>query len=419
MRRSLGTVAAVVAFLWTTPLSAQLSILDTEALRLDLGGYASSFNAYSNTPYETGVFAPDESGLSAALLRFEWKAGIADSVAIDIQNRFFFNMSTAGGGGGLGLGASVPPERSLDLRSEIVNANGVLFEHDLDRLAVTFFTPFSDITLGRQAVTWGNSTLFTVGDIWTQFSPFELDTSQKRGVDALRMLSYPGGAELDVIVVDRGDITDLSGGVRLAWTLGDGDYYGAVAKNYDRLWTLMGMGVDLGAGRLHGELGLPLSMELETENVPASLRLPRATVGFDWFQSAKFTLFAEYHFNGPGRAADNYLFDAADPEVLRGERYFLGRHYGGIAAAYLPFDDLLTLSISAIGNLTDPSLLLAPTLSYALAQNVSATFGAYMGIGETPVFVSDSNNPSVSSGVVPTEYGLYPNVFFLQLSGYF
>jgi len=74
---------------------------------------------------------------------------------------------------------------------------------------------------------------------------------------------------------------------------------------------------------------------------------------------------------------------------------------------------------SAIGNLTDPGLLLAPSLTYALSQNVSATLGGYAGIGERPQFSFNPDEPRESSGVVPSEYGLYPNVFFLQLAGYF
>jgi len=33
-----------------------------------------------------------------------------------------------------------------------------------------------DVTLGRQAITWGVAKLFPSADLWSQFSPFELDT---------------------------------------------------------------------------------------------------------------------------------------------------------------------------------------------------------------------------------------------------
>lgn len=412
--------AFLIAFAFPALASAELHIVDSDALQLGLGAYVGTFSAYQRTPYETAGLLPKSAGTNAALLRLEWKAAFGDNVTADVQNRFFWTLSPAGASlGGLGLGATVPPKRSLDLQSEILNENGARLEHDLDRLALTIFSPVADITIGRQAVSWGNSTIFTLGDLWTQFSPFELDTSQKRGVDALRMLSYPGPVELELIVVDRGTLQDLSGGVRAGWTLGDADYYAAVAKNYRSVWGLMGFAFDAGSGRLHGELGLPLALELENEE-PAGLRLPRATVGFDWFESSKFTAFLEYHFNGPGtQDPDKYLFDLQSPEVARGERYFLGRHYAGLGAAYLPFDDLLTLSLSAIGNLTDPSVLLSPSVGYALSQNVTATLGGFAGIGKYPDISFDPANPALTSFKVFSEYGLYGQVFFLQLAGYF
>ena len=418
--RAIWLATVLSCLLCSAPVHAQLTIVDSDAVTLGLGGYVSSFSAYSQTPYETAGLLPDGSGIGAALLRLEWKAGIGDDVAVDVQNRVFFSVTSAGRGiGGVGLGATVPPERTLNLRSEILNENGVMLEHDLDRLSVTIFSAVSDITVGRQAVTWGNSTIFTLGDLWTQFSPFELDTSQKRGVDALRLLSYPGAIELDVIIVDRGELEDTSGGVRLGWSLGDADYYGALAKNYRNVWGLMGIAVDMGAGRLHGELGVPLDLAIERDE-PARLRLPRATVGFDWLQSAKFTLFAEYHFNGPGTSdPDDYLFALQRPEFARGEHYFLGRHYGGLGAAYRPFDDLLTLSLSGIGNLTDPSVLLSPSIGYAVAQNVTATLGGFAGIGEYPDISFAPANPALTTFNVFSEYGLYGQMFFLQIAGYF
>ncbi len=410
----------VLTLLAPAAVAAQLSLVETDDVTVGVGAYVGSTSSYQELPYETAGVIPDGAGSNAAILRLEWKSTIGELFAIDVQNRLFWSVAPAGRGpSSLGLGATIPPTRTVNLKSEILNKNGAYLEHDLDRLALTIFSPVADITLGRQAVTWGNSTIFTVGDIWTQFSPFELDTSQKRGVDAARFLSYPGGIELDIIVVDRGELEDLSGGVRAGWSLGDADYYAAIAKNYRSVWGFMGIGIDLGEGRLHGEMGLPLALELENE-APAQLHLPRATIGFDWLHSAKFSSFVEYHFNGPGtQDPDEYLFDLLSPEFARGERYFLGQHYAGIGAAYLPFDDLLTISLSATSNLTDPSVLMSPSIGYAVAQNVTATIGGYAGIGEYPEISMGAENPNITTYNVFSEYGQYGNVFFLQLAGYF
>lgn len=421
-RSTVAAAAMLIAMGIPASASAELNLLDTEPLRLDLGAYVGSFSGYQVLGYDTDGLAPESTGANAAVIRFEWKANVGQDVSVDIQNRFFWQLTPGSdlGFGGLGLGATVPPERTLDLQSTIVDENGAYFEHDLDRLAVNVFSPVADITVGRQAVTWGKSNLFTVGDLWTQFSPFELDTSQKRGVDALRVLSYPGnGVELEAIVVDRGELADLSGGARVGWTLGRGDYYGAVAKNYDRVWGLMGFAADLDTIRGHGELALPLQYDAGPDEDEVKLAEPRATIGADWFASGSFTVLAEYHFNGPGTLdPEEYLGQFNSPAVSRGERYFVGKHYGGTALNYLLFDDTLTLSLAALSNLTDPSVLLTPTIAYSISQNVTGTLGAYVGLGEHPEFDSTALTPS-EAVQLNSEYGLYGNFFFLQLAGYF
>lgn len=409
-RRSWSPSVVVVAMvLWAAPAAAEVSLLEGETLGLRLGGFVSSFSAYRWTGYDTGGLVPETSGLNAAVLRLEWKANLGESTALDVQNRFFWSLAPAGTVGAVGLGATVPPDRTLDLRSEIVDEEGVLLEHDLDRLALSVFTPIGDVTVGRQAVTWGNSSIFTTSDLWTQFSPFELDTSQKRGVDALRIISYPwDGFEIEAIVVDRGDIDRLSGGVRAGWTLGKGDYYGGVGRNYDNIWGLMGLAVDLSDFRGHAEMALPFDPDSQ------NLRLPRATVGIDYF-SSQLTGILEYHFNGPGAAdSEDYLATLSSPEFARGELYFVGRHYAGLVLAYLLWDDLVTLSTSSMVNILDPSVLFAPSVSYQLSQSVSATLGGYFGFGE---------DPSFDLGAVPplqlgSEFGLYGNLVFLQIAGY-
>lgn len=418
----LATVALSIAcVLVPATASAELNLVDADALRLDLGAYVGSFSAYQTTPYETAGVLPDSTGTNAAVLRFEWKAGLGDNVTLDVQNRFFWSVSNRSNRlGSFGLGSTVPPDRTLDLRSTIVDENGVLLEHDLDRLAINIFTSVADITVGRQAVTWGNSTIFTVADLWTQFSPFELDTSQKRGVDAIRVLGYPGGFEVEAIVVDRGeDVEDLSGGFRVGWTLDRGDYYAGLAKSYERVWTLMGMAVDLGSIRGHGEIALPFGLEISTDE-PPGLERPRLTIGADWFASSKFTAFAEYHYNGPGTAdPDQYLNELQSPALARGERYFIGKHYAGLAAAYLPMEDTLTLALSTVANITDPSVLVSPSLAYQISQNATATLGGYFGAGDYPEIAFDPANPAITTFNVFSEYGLYGHVYFLQLAGYF
>lgn len=107
----------------------------------------------------------------------------------------------------MGLGSSIVPRRSLNLTSKWVDTEGLSLTHDLDLFALSNFSPIADFTLGRQAITRGASSLFSVADVWTQFSPYKLDTSQKRWVDGIRALGCPfEDGEIDLVVVDRGGL---------------------------------------------------------------------------------------------------------------------------------------------------------------------------------------------------------------------
>lgn len=376
-------------------------IVEGETVGLDLGGYASATTGIQHRFYDIPTL-PNTSGLSASLLRFEWRAYLGDSVTVDVHNRFFGRVSSTALTGNVGLGSTIAPTRTLDLQTWIVDEDGVALEHDLDRLAVAVNTPAGDLTLGRQAVTWGVSMLFPVADFWTQFSPFELDTSQKRGVDAARFITYPAEAlEVDAIVVDRGELAAISGGVRVGWSVDRADYHLMLARSYDTVWGVMSAAFDVEWARIYGEMALPL------QESDWQLAAPRASTGLNLLRS-DYTVSAEYHYNGLGSAS--VLEALTSPRATRGETYLAGRHYVGLVGTYTP-REYVTFSAMALVALNAPSALVAPTIDYEIAPDVHARLTSYVGIGEKPDF---SGIPSV-----PSEFGAYGESYFFELSAFF
>lgn len=408
---------AVAAALAAHPAGADVRVIGDDDHELRLGAYASQFSLFSHIGYEAGGFVPQDLANNAALLRLEWSARLGQRWTLVLHNRFFWLLSnqTSAEGSGVGLGSSIPPRRSLDLESSVIDADGASLRHDIDRLALTYQSPLGDVTLGRQAISWGTASVFTVNDIWSRFGPFELDTSQKRGVDALRVLSYPiEGGELDIVVVDRGGLDDgeardLSGGARLAWSQGVMDHYVGLAKNYRRLLLLGGSTVDFDVftARLEAQLRIAFS--------PSRVE-PLLTAGID-YQGPKTSAALEYHFSSPGitdRASyARELVFAPDPELLRGDRYFAGEHYLAATGTYNPWVDL-QLGGAIITNLLDPSAIFVPSITYALSQNVSAALGAYIGAGNEPNLVLGSE-PTLK---IDSEFGMVGTTGYFQISGY-
>ena len=181
------------------------------------------------------------------------------------------------------------------MSTESVNEDGARLEHDIDRLVARLYTEHLDLSVGRQALTWGDAKLFSVADIWTSFSPFELDLSEKRGVDSVRALTSLGmWGELEALIVDRARLGELSGGARLTLYLDDADTYFAAAKNWQDIWFAAGISAEYELFGFRAEASWT-SWDLDEEQV----ELPRLTLGCDWFGES-LMIAAELHYNGLG-----------------------------------------------------------------------------------------------------------------------
>ncbi|MCB9785642.1 MAG: hypothetical protein H6744_03000 [Deltaproteobacteria bacterium] len=408
-RAALG--AALASVLLAASAHAAPPFVDSDDVLFRLGGYARNLSGLQLLPVSDADAAalglPTESALSATVLRLEWRLDLGRRVTIDLHQRLFLQVtSEPGTNTALGVGTTLAPDRSLDLQTTIAESDTLRLDHDIDRLSVRVYLPSADLAIGRQAITWGTSLLFTTSDVWAAFSPYDLDTSQKRGIDAVRLITQLGErVELDLVLADRGSLADLSGGARATFYLGSADLYLAAAKVWDELSLMAGVAAAVGSFKLRAEANLPWSLDAD------ALQTPRATLGADWF-GPDIVLTLEAHLGGTGTAhKDRYLQHALQNEPLnRGEVYLLGRWYAGAAASWKPMP-LLTLSLSALANLQDPSLLLAPRVAWEVSADVSLALGAFSGLGAHPEALP---TPSLGS-----EFGSFGHLIYLELAAFF
>ncbi len=411
--------ATIVCGLW-----AMLAVPSTSEARVsiaewddgdgwfELAGYLRNVSGVHDLGYGGRLFA-EQTALNMAAGRLEWSAGLGPDVELKLHNELSWQVGSGasfGTGTGseaslFGLGASQRSDRTLSLKSTLAEGRGFRLTHDIDRLSVDIYTDAADLTIGRQSITWGKSMLFPVADLWSRFGPFELDTERKPGVDAARALIYPSlSTELDLVVADRGSLEELSAGARFAGTVGDFEVYGAAGKFWDELLAMGGATWVLERVKLRAEGVVPWHLDR------GEVQLPRATAGLEWF-GASWTAGAEYHFSGLGatRPAE-YGDQFTSPAYLRGESYYLGRHYAGAYGNYSGIQDV-ELNLSAIGNLRDPSAMIAPSAQYQLAQNTSIGAGAFVSFGEEPSLGREVEFES--------EYGAYGNFYYVELVAYY
>ncbi len=398
---------------------AQFTLVEAEPASLTLGGYVRTLTGIHDLGYtipETPVTAatPRRSGFNGEVVRLKWKleggggpAGSGVRWELDVHNRLQARISSAEAGDQVvGFGVSAVPDRLVDLETELLDEPGLRAWHDLDRLSLSLYTDIADITVGRQAITWGISGIFPVADLWAQFSPFELDTEEKPGIDAIRILAYPAGIEVDAVVADRGSAEDLSAGLRATLGLPDADLWIGAGKLWRQAMAMGGVTLLLDAAKVRVEAALPWDLDA------AALQQPRVTVGIDWIRGTS-TVTGEYHYNGIGADHESYLETLQDPRVQRGETYYLGRHYlGGVITWSPDTENRLTLILNALANLGDPSLAVTPALSYDLGQATRFSIGGLLSYGDPPSF-----NPLPPA--FPTEFGAYGTLGYTQLSIYF
>ena len=303
--RAIAVLVVLAAICLAPPISARTVIYEDDDVQFYYGGYVRSFLSWQHVDDDArdlmAAMGQDHQHVAMHSLigRSEFKLSAADWFTAEVHSRYAWTMATEpvldSGQMGAGAGISVVPRRSLDLQTTLISEPNHRWEVDLDRLLLRFYLGEVDISVGRQAITWGQSNLFGVSDVWTTFSPFDLDTSQKRGIDALRLVwGISDWVELDVIVADRGSVEDLSGGVRAQFYIDFGEAYVAAAKSYEDLALAAGLSVDIDTVKLRGEVMGRFDLER------SEVELPRATVGVDWFYSDRFVGGVEFHLNGFG-----------------------------------------------------------------------------------------------------------------------
>ncbi|MFW6200887.1 MAG: hypothetical protein ACOC8K_09950 [Gemmatimonadota bacterium] len=380
-------------------------------LSVSMGGYIHVVTGIHDTGFPLPTGDPI-SAFNGDVLRLQWSLSWEDRLSVDVHNRLQTRISTSSQelvGSVAGLGVTRDPGRAVDLESVWIEKERLRLWHDLDRASVTVYTPVADVTAGRQGIAWGSSILFPVVDLWAPFSPFELDTEVRPGIDAIRALAYPlPGLEVDAVVADRGARDPWSGGVRGTWSLSSADVYGAVARVWNEAMAAGGVTRLFETTRVRGELLVPHDLDSD------EWMDPRATVGFDWLGN-RWTVSAEYHFNGLGASGpDGYPSVLTSEPYARGESYFLGRHYlGGLASWTLDRDERVHLSSSVLVNLQDPSAAFFPALRWAPGQTTALSVGGLFTLGEHPTFP-----PGMIPGI-RSEYGTYGTLGYARISVFF
>jgi hypothetical protein len=333
------------------------------------------------------------------------------------------------GGASTGVGLTAPELLPLTWEPDVGDA--MTLRGRTDRLLFVLHLPHLTLTAGRQPVSFGSGLVFTPMDVVNPFSPATVDTEYKPGVDALRADAFWGTAGQATLVAawagdtERVSEEDLVAAGHVQSTVGVTDLRGLLA--YVRGDGVLGAGITsaLGGAGVHSDVTLTLPGPETPEEDP----FVRAVLGGEVRPHSTTTVALEGYLQTWGASSpQGYLEQAQSPRVARGEVWLLGRGYASLSVLQ-EMSPLVQVSAALIANVTDPSALLAPSLTWSVADEAVVGLGGYVALGPRPeqtqlqldpsALVLVPPDPTTLSTSVRSEFGLYPHALYLQMRAYF
>ena len=272
--------------------------------------------------------------------------------------------------------------RLMDLTWPIEEAEAYRVYHRLDRLHLTLQPEWGSVSIGRQALTWGNGMLFNTMDLFNPISPTNIDREYKIGDDMvvvqvttdrihdLQLLCVPR-RNLDTEALDW-EQSSLGAKVHLAPTSTEFDLMAAM--HYQDLIVGFGSMGYLGNAAWRSDATWTF---LQHDDYETGFLALVANMDYAWIWWRKnFYGFIEFYYNGLGDLdyQDAWLDQNLSQRIARGEMFFLGKTYLS-SEIQIEFHPLFNGHLTIIHNSADSSGILIPRVVGDIRQNVQITFG--------------------------------------------
>ncbi|MFC1823224.1 hypothetical protein ACFL9T_10995 [Thermodesulfobacteriota bacterium] len=279
--------------------------------------------------------------------------------------------------------------RFMDLTKTIHRGEDYVLYHRLDRFFLTLRPEWGILTIGRQAITWGNGLLFNPMDLFNPFSPTDIERNYKVGDDmVVGQFPIDPLVDLQLLYVPRRNLvsdevqwdqSSLAGKLHL--TLETTDFDVMAASHYSD--AIIGLGnsgyIGDAAWRLDGVWTF-----LDDDTRRDGFLSLVANLDYSWvWRHKNFYGMLEFYYNGLGQ--DDYSMALLDPDILerrmRGEIFTLGRAYLG-GHLKIELHPLFNFHLTLINNLADPSGIIQPRATWNITQNLELLLGAEVYYGD-------------------------------------
>ncbi len=377
------------------PLSAQLS-------SFELGGYVKNLSTlfhgdFYNLPLDLGKYQNS----TQLRLNLFWYANT--NMTFTAQGRTMFIYQDNVQGYNNLLESFSKSSYYFDSKITYLDNPDFTAYTEIDRLNMDWSLGNFETIVGRQRIVWGTCLVWNPTDLFNPFNILNFDYDERPGTDAL-MLNYYTGAvsQVNIAATPGRSIEQVIYAGRFLFNKWDYDF--AILPGWQKkMWRLgFNWTGNLFDGGFRGEIlwskpdkNYNQSIYLLPGYVSRTLKDPYWTIAlsYDYTFSSSLYLHTEYLYNGLG-VTENAGY--RQWEIMQTGELSPARHSVFQEFAY-DLTPLLRGDIFIIFNPNDYSFILAPSLSYSLSSNWDAYLLAF-----------------ISDGKTGSEFGGYPNQYFLR-----
>jgi len=288
------------------------------------------------------------------------------------------------------------PFRYLDLEAVHSQKDRSILLSELDRLSLTWSNPGFSLTVGRQAVSWGEAFYFNIGDLFGAFPVTETNRRYKPGIDAVAASVELGTfSGLSLVTVPAEDQKDSIAG-HLLLPLGQGtlSFTGGRILEEDKVGS--GYTVDIAGTQVYGSFLLTQAIDGDDYSLAAA--------GFQRQVGPYTLLTGEIYRNGWSSGdPDDYPLLILTEEYLSGEVLTLGRYNAALQVSR-QISPLVTLTPAIFANFSDGSALLRMDGALSVSDLTDMTGGLFIGMGKRP-----------DDGIPRSEYGGIPISIYVEI----
>ena len=292
---------------------------------------------------------------------------------------------------GVMIAAPLDDDRRLMNLTWTIHEDGqyVLYNR-FDRLSLTLLPKWGAVTIGRQAVTWGNGLLFNPMDLFNPFAPTDIERDYKIGDDLVSaQVSVGTIGDFHFLYVPRRDPmrgtvqwnhSSLGGKFHIAW--GTTEFDIMAAKHYEDAVFGIGSTGYLGGAAWRIDGIWTIFNDLRGKDYYFSFV---ANMDYSWVWLSKNCYgFVEFFYSGIGET--DYSEAVLDQDIIerldRGELFTLGKAYLG-GHLRMELHPLFNCYLTVINNLADPSGVVQPRAVWDVMQDIQVTVGANIYYGRT------------------------------------